>query len=229
MTDTKVIAAALSAPFDPKDIKFKPQMVKQNRALAMAYITSRAVMDRLDEVAGAENWQDSYELLPGGSVVCTLSVSLGGQWVSKVDVGNPSEQPDDGDKVKAAFSDALKRAAVKWGIGRYLYRLPAQWCDYDPVKKQFTSWPQLPAFALPRGEVSGREPSAPVRKVEGARPEPGVVWDVWDGSNVATMTTEEVWALVRGGAKPETLRLKPSGVADAKGKTADAWGFTAKA
>ena len=69
--------------------------------------------------------------------------------MEKTDVGSPSEQPDDGDKLKAAFSDALKRAAIKLGIGRYLYRLPRQWVDYDSQTKQFKAMPTLPAWALP--------------------------------------------------------------------------------
>src|SRR5207248_3090638 len=57
------------------------------------------------------------------------------------------EQPDGGDRLKAAFSDALKRTAVKLGIGRYLYRLPQQWVDYDPAKKQFAMPPRLASWA----------------------------------------------------------------------------------
>jgi hypothetical protein len=148
----QAIAEALSAPFDPREIKFKPQSVKNNRALAMAYIDARLIQDRLDRVLGMENWQDKYDILPDGSVMCRLRLKLGAHWVTKTDVGSPSEQPDSGDRLKAAFSDALKRAAVKFGIGRYLYRLPAQWVDYDQARKQFTQTPQLPAFALPRQE-----------------------------------------------------------------------------
>jgi hypothetical protein len=74
-------------------------------------------------VLGVENWQDEYEILADGSVMCRLKLKLGGEWITKTDVGSPSEQPDGGDRLKAAFSDALKRAAVKFGIGRYLYRL----------------------------------------------------------------------------------------------------------
>src|SRR5438067_4899713 len=148
--ELRAITESLSAPFEAKDVKFKPQMVKNNRALAMAYIDARLIQDRLDEVLGVENWQDKYDILPDGSVMCRLRVKLGDHWITKSDVGSPSEQPDSGDRLKAAFSDALKRAAVKFGIGRYLYRLPAQWVDYDPVKKQITQLPQLPAFALPR-------------------------------------------------------------------------------
>lgn len=148
--DVKPITAALSEPFDPRDVKWKPQSVKGNRALALAYLDARAIQDRLDAVLGVEGWQDEYHLLPDNSVVCKLQLKLGDRWITKMDVGSPSEQPDGGDRLKAAFSDALKRAAVKFGIGRYLYRLQAQWVDYDPAKRTFASTPQLPPFALPK-------------------------------------------------------------------------------
>jgi hypothetical protein len=153
----RTITDALSAPFEPREIKFKPQMVKNNKALAIAYIDVRLIEDRLDDVLGVENWQDEYDILPDGSVTCRLRINLGGQWIAKMDVGSPSEQPDGGDRLKAAFSDALKRTAVKFGIGRYLYRLPAQWVDYDPAKKQIVRPPQLPAFAVPHA----RQAAAP--------------------------------------------------------------------
>lgn len=166
----RAVTLALSDPFEPREIKFKPQMVKNNRALAIAYVDVRLIQDRLDEVLGAEHWQDDYEILPDGSVVCRLRLNLGGDWVTKTDVGSPSEQPDGGDRLKAAFSDALKRAAVKFGIGRYLYRLPAQWVEYDPAKKQIVAPPQLPPFALPRsggGGGSGRmKPVSAAQKSE---------------------------------------------------------------
>ncbi|MCU0704482.1 MAG: Rad52/Rad22 family DNA repair protein [Fimbriiglobus sp.] len=153
MTDntlTKLDNHALTAPFQLNEVKFKPQSVKGNRALALAYIDCRVIQDRLDEVLGVENWMDEYEILTDGSVMCRLKLRLNGEWVIKTDVGSPSEQPDSGDRLKAAFSDALKRAAVKFGIGRYLYRLPAVWCDYDPQKRQFSSAPSLPAWAVPK-------------------------------------------------------------------------------
>jgi hypothetical protein len=93
--------------------------------------------------------------------MCRLKLKLGDRWITKTDVGSPSEQPDVGDRLKAAFSDALKRAAVKFGIGRYLYRLPAQWVNYDPVKKQIAEIPQLPAFAIPKSAKPTKAP-APV-------------------------------------------------------------------
>jgi hypothetical protein len=149
MKDAREIQRALSAPFPPSVLGWKPQSVKGDRALACAFIDARDVMDRLDEVLGVENWEDSYTVLAGGSVACRLTVRVGPAMITKEDVGSPSDQPDAGDKLKAAYSDALKRAAVKYGIGRYLYSLPMQWCPFDPNKRQFTQLPQLPAKFLP--------------------------------------------------------------------------------
>jgi hypothetical protein len=143
------IAALLAAPFDPSEIRWKPQAVSGNRALAVPYVSARAIQERLDAALGIENWRDQYEPLPDGSVVCTLSLRINSEWISKADVGSPSEQPDEGDRKKAAFSDALKRAAVKWSIARYLYGVPKVWVDFDPQKRQFVRPPTLPAFALP--------------------------------------------------------------------------------
>lgn len=149
-SEVRAITTALSAPFRPDEVKWKPQSVKGNRALALAYLDARAVQDRLDDVFGVEGWQDEYQIQADGSVVCRLQCRFGDRWVTKMDVGGMSEQPDGGDRLKAAFSDALKRAAVKFGVGRYLYRLPAQWADYDPQKRQFLRTPELPTFARPK-------------------------------------------------------------------------------
>lgn len=95
--DLKTLSLALTAPFPLDAVHFKPLSVKGNRALAAAYLDARAVMQRLDSVFGVGGWKDSYEIVQGGSVICTLSVKVDGEWVDKVDVGSPSEQPDDGD------------------------------------------------------------------------------------------------------------------------------------
>lgn len=167
MSDAKQITQALAAPFDLHEVKFKPQVVSGNRALALAYVDARVIQDRLDDVLGVEGWQDEYECLPDGSVVCRLRLRIGGEWVTKMDVGGPSEQPDGGDRLKAAFSDALKRAAVKFGVGRYLYRLPTQWADYDPQKRQIVRPPVLPASAQPKRATSlTAEPRRPANGSE---------------------------------------------------------------
>ncbi len=127
----------------------------------LATLDARAIQDRLDEALGVLGWQDNYKVLPDGSVMCRLRIRLGEQWITKVDVGGQSEQPDGGDRTKAAFSDALKRAAVKFGIGRYLYRLPQQWVDYDAQKRCFKQLPKFPDWALPKKKDDpAKEPAA---------------------------------------------------------------------
>lgn len=144
-------ARALAAYFPPHEIRWLPKLPKNGRALGLAYITARAVMDRLDYVLGPDNWQVRYEEIGSGSVRCKLLVRFepGGEWIEKSDVGGKSEQPDEGDRDKAANSDALKRAAVMFGVGRYLYSLPAAWADYDERAKKFTTAPALPVACIP--------------------------------------------------------------------------------
>ena len=165
--DVEALTQKLLAPFEAGEVKFKPAVVSGSRALALPYVDARVIQDRLDEVLGVAGWQDEYECLPDGSVVCRLRLRLGHRWITKMDVGGPSEQPDEGDRRKAAFSDALKRAAVKFGVGRYLYRLKPIWVDYDPQRKQFVKPPQLPDSALPDRKVLvapvAKEP-APVKE-----------------------------------------------------------------
>jgi hypothetical protein len=148
--DLEAIKAALAAPFDPAEVRFRPAAVSGHRALAVAYVDVRAVEDRLDEVLGVDGWQDGYEPLEGGCVLCRLKVRLNGRWLVKSDAGVCGDLPDEGDRRKGAFSQALKRAAVKWGVARYLARVEPQWVDYDPARERFVSPPRLPDWALPR-------------------------------------------------------------------------------
>lgn len=168
--DLEKIRAELSRPFRPDQVDWKPQTVKGNRAMAVAYVTARTVMDRLDDVLGVGNWQTSYRPF-GDGVVCCLRAKVGDIWVLHEDVGSPSEQPDDGDRLKASFSDSLKRAAIHLGVARYLYELPHQWLDWDAQKKQFTQKPVLPDFALPADQRKGEAPEKPAQKAPEKAPE----------------------------------------------------------
>lgn len=117
MTQLPDLFAALAAPFDPAEVKVRTQAGRQ-----LHYITARVVMNRLDDVLGPENWWDAYEPHEN-SVICTLSVRLpDGMILAKQDAGGFAGMADSGDDDKSGYSDALKRAAVKFGIGRYLYR-----------------------------------------------------------------------------------------------------------
>ena len=109
--------AALAAPFTPEEVRTRPQGSRQ-----LQYITARNVMNRLDDVLGPANWWDDYVPLEN-SVICRLTIRLpDGSTLTKSDAGGYAGMADSGDDDKSGFSDAFKRAAVKFGIGRYLYR-----------------------------------------------------------------------------------------------------------
>jgi len=124
----------LHKPFPENDIHWRiGSMTKdKTRGLALAYLDARNVMERLDEVCGPLGWQDSYVETPTGRVICTISINFGpNEWVSKSDgAGNTDIEGD-----KGGISDAFKRAAVKWGVGRYLYALESPWVGVDKYKK----------------------------------------------------------------------------------------------
>jgi hypothetical protein len=80
-------------------------------------------MDRLDSVVGFDSWQNHYTAGVGTSIVCNIGIKIGGEWVWKADGAGPSDMEAD----KGALSDAFKRAAVRFGIGRYLYDIKAPW------------------------------------------------------------------------------------------------------
>lgn len=110
--------AALAQPFGPDQVRHR----SAGGGRQLAYITARHVMIRLDEVCGPSNWWDEYTLLGEDSVLCRLSIRLpDGRVLTKQDAGGYAGMADAGDDDKSAVSDALKRAAVKFGIGRELY------------------------------------------------------------------------------------------------------------
>jgi hypothetical protein len=111
-----------------KEIPFKwrVQSANQYGASCVAYIDARDVQDILDEVCGAENWQCKYSEHKG-NLFCEIGVNthdivmepgkIISNWVWKSDCGTESNV----EKQKGEASDAFKRAAVMWGVGRFLY------------------------------------------------------------------------------------------------------------
>lgn len=118
MTNNKEILAALR---EPMPYKWRAQSSRQYSTTCVAYVDSRQVQDRLDEVMGT-NW--SFEFISGGKDHpskgrMSLSFDGGATWIVREDVGTESNQ----DKEKGEASDCLKRSAVQWGVGRFLYSL----------------------------------------------------------------------------------------------------------
>lgn len=100
-------------------------------AQCVAYIDARDVMNLLDEVVGPDNWQDKYEMV-GDKFMAGIGIRTDNDWVWKWDTGTAG----DFEVEKSAFSDAFKRAAVKWGVGRFLYDLEFITVKTNAVKAQ---------------------------------------------------------------------------------------------
>ena len=144
------ITRRLAEVFLPDDVEWKIQAANQEKtkALAAPFIDSRAVQNRLDEAVGAGNWYCRYkawhtverqdrqnrERRACSSQLCGIYLydAERDRWIGKWD----GAENTDIEPVKGGLSDAFKRAAVLWGIGRYLYGLENVWVSIDPKRPQ---------------------------------------------------------------------------------------------
>jgi hypothetical protein len=103
----------LRRPFAAEALKFRPAP----GSLVLPYIDARVVVERFNAVI--PRWESSYELVPGSkNVLCHLTID----GVTRSDVGTMSSGPNV-DPLKGGYSDALKRAAVHFGVGVSVYAL----------------------------------------------------------------------------------------------------------
>jgi hypothetical protein len=112
-------ATHLRRPFDLHAVQFRALDGSKGEKLnCAAYVTARTVIDRLNLVC-PHLWEEPrYELVPGG-LRCDLTVD----GLTRSDVGW-SGGTGNAMQLKALYSDAFKRAAVKFGVGVSLYALP---------------------------------------------------------------------------------------------------------
>ena len=91
------------------------------KAKLLLYKNARVDMNILDESVGPLNWQKKYTEA-AGLLFCEIGIydHETHQWIWKSDTGSKSNIEED----KGLASDAFKRAAVSWGIGRELYTAP---------------------------------------------------------------------------------------------------------
>lgn len=151
--------AKLAEPFDDSEVKQRPgaatwehknecqgKSCRDTRDAAkhhqFSYVDARAVAERLDEVLTPEGWNFTCSVIPGSDVVkgvLTIGSSV------REDHGYPNSERDD-EPIKAATSDALKRCAVLFGVGRHLYednKTPAARRTSRPVQPRQNA-PQRP-------------------------------------------------------------------------------------
>lgn len=109
---------ALAKPFDPRLIRQKPGQGGRK----MSYISHAIITERLSEVD--PNWTFrpiatyTYADPNTGRLHCEgVEVELTVCGVSRVEAGGPTRQDGFPNEIKNAYSDAIKRAAMRFGVG----------------------------------------------------------------------------------------------------------------
>jgi len=163
----------LAEPFPADDVEWRVARAGMGSkgifCMVLAYITARAIQQRLDAVVGPENWRlEGPRMLAingKSAFACGLSIRIGGEWVTKWDVAEPTNV----EPAKGGWSGAMKRAGAQWGIGRYLYHLDETFAEVaESIRDGQRGWkwarlsekhgggayywkaPNLPAWALPK-------------------------------------------------------------------------------
>lgn len=174
----------LRRPFLPEAVKFKVQTASEKGALIVAYIDARHVAERLNATFPLQ-WSDEYvPLIVDGYLMgmeCSISIELydeaigthrtitrtdvgttdkldakgrGGE--KKITVGGSKGMPGAGmGGAKILYSDAFKRAGVKFGIGAFLYSLPSTWLSPDHLTGRSPYW-KIPDSSLKRLQATYR-------------------------------------------------------------------------
>jgi len=189
--DEKEIMQALARPFAADEVEWRASQCGMSKSgkpwvRVLCYLTNRAIMNRLDEVFGISHWRNEYVKWGNDSTLCGISVRINSEWITKWDGASET----DIEAVKGGLSDAMKRAAVQWGMGRYLYNLTEGFaeCTLEPQRGNewhkaitkdknntiFWKAPDLPDWALPEkpGKGAPDAGNAPAGKTTRANQQP---------------------------------------------------------
>lgn len=156
----------LSAPFPASAIRWNVGAMNREKTegVAVPNIDPRAIENRLDETVGVAGWEVEFSETVGGdhlvAVRCAISLHVEGRKVTKedgaqADLVRGADESGKGHElsVKGAYTNAFKRAASKWGVGRYLYAYQAPWVKLD-LQGRIKEIPALPPHMRPVGEAA---------------------------------------------------------------------------
>jgi hypothetical protein len=206
----------LAEPFPAEVVSWRvgPTTKDKKKGMALCYIDARDVMDRLDYVMGAD-WQCDYTAMPDGSYCCRIGLLIDGEWRWRSDGAvtiTDSEEADAKEMAqKGSYSDAFKRAAVRWGVGRYLYDVPSPWVELDERRKIVeTALPKLRSL-LNRHAAAAREKTSPPAEqprapehggAPGAHAGPTPTPEPWPSADAAVARPSAAAATARAPARP---------------------------
>lgn len=100
-------------------IEVRPTDTKnKGKATLLLYQTARCPMEILDESCPGA-WASDYKEV-AGNVYCGIGIKIEDEWIWRWNAGTEGNIGEG----KSTASDAFKRAATMWGIGRELYNTP---------------------------------------------------------------------------------------------------------
>jgi len=110
----------LTAPILPNEVEWRIQsQTSTGKLIVVPYINNRCVMTRFDAAFGPENWTSEFREIANG-FLCRLTVTINDRTIYREDGASKTNiEPE-----KGGISDAMKRAAVQFGLGRCLYDYP---------------------------------------------------------------------------------------------------------
>jgi hypothetical protein len=179
MNDTD-LHEKLSAPFPASDLEWRVQrsgITKDGKPWAMIvpYISNRAIQERLDVTVGPSHWRNEYRFqgdTSGGQstpgVLCGIAIldDVTEEWVMKWDGAEQS----DIESFKGGLSNAMKRAAVQWGMGRYLYSMAAQFANLSDEKVSGAEVLEIKDSGGQKHRYYWTAPGAPTSNGNGSKP-----------------------------------------------------------
>ena len=134
----------LKQPFNPKVLHWRVGATNKDKTsgIALAYLNARDVAKRFDDVMGL-NWANRHPY----EGCCEIGLKIDNEWIYRAN--GAGETDIEGEKGR--YSDSFKRAAVMWGVGRYLYYLPNVWVPIKPQGRShvLAQTPNLPTWAMP--------------------------------------------------------------------------------
>jgi hypothetical protein len=219
----------LKNPFKDQFVKWRvgATNAEKTKGIALAYVDSREVTKRLDEVCGLGGWQSRLIRTDGG-FICEIGIEIDGQWIWKSNAaGDTKVEP-----IKGGASDAFKRAASSWGVGRYLYYLPNVWVPISGRGNSFVlaEIPELPDWAKFNSNIEKWEDVAELEvTAEASMDEQGVIENVLTtlAKIEAAKTSDELAGVVAEMSPEELVGLASQ--LNVKTKELLAWETTAAA
>lgn len=163
----------LEVPFETSVIEWRITNTAHDakRGQIVPYADPRAYTDRLNALFTPAGWTRKYTVNTSANferatdkkivvkvfVTCELTIfGLGSHSATGEEFGDSQYA------LTAAESQSFKRAAVCFGLGRYLYYFTGMWVDLDERKRP-VSVPQLFGWATPEGWKRGLRPTNSVQ------------------------------------------------------------------